>query len=162
MYSQITAFGRLTRDPELKYVNGPEGQVAVCNITIACDDRGGHSGKTHTGFLDFVFWARRGEVIADKLRKGDPILAFGAARTESWEDRDGKQHSRLRFRGTNFQFVPRTSAPEPARQEQRGRTWSGRDQEHSRRPVGREPTRFDDRTVEPPRHPEFDDSDIPF
>lgn len=109
MYSQIVAFGRLTRDPELRYVTGKEGQVAVCNITIACDDYS-RSGEKKTGFLDFVFWAGAGEAIAKHLVKGDPIFATGSARTETWTDEpSGQQRSRLRFRGRDFKFCPRVA-----------------------------------------------------
>lgn len=109
MYNQMTAFGRLVRDPELKYVNGPQGQVACCEVTIACDDHS-HSGDTKTAFLDFVFWAGRGEAIAQHLKKGDPILAVGSARTESWQTAEGQKRSRLRFRGREFKFIPRQQA----------------------------------------------------
>lgn len=111
MYSQLTAFGRLTRDPELRYVNGKEGQVAVCNITIACDDRS-RSGETKTGFFDFVFWAGAAEAIAKHLVKGDPILAMGSGRTETWTTQvsgGSKTHFRLKFRGREFKFCPRVA-----------------------------------------------------
>jgi single-strand DNA-binding protein len=120
MYNQLTAFGRLTRDPELRYVTGKEGQVAVCDITIACDDRS-RSGETKTGFFDFVFWAGAAEAIAKHLVKGDPILAIGSGRTETWitaanTPEPGQKRSRLKFRGREFKFCPRVatraSAPE--------------------------------------------------
>lgn len=113
MYSQLTAFGRLTRDPELRYVTGAEGQVAVCDITIACDDRS-RSGETKTGFFDFVFWAGAAEAIAKHLVKGDPILAIGSGRTETWTTpangpEPGQKRSRLKFRGKEFKFCPRVA-----------------------------------------------------
>lgn len=114
MYSQLTAYGRLTRDPELRYVNSANGQIAVCNVTIACSDVSTSSGekREYTAYYDFVFWAGQAETIAKHLKKGDPILVTGSGRTETWDAADGTKRSRLRFRGKEFRFSAGTKARE--------------------------------------------------
>ena len=106
MFNQLTAYGRLVRDPELRYVNAASGTVAVCNISIACSDVSTSSGekREYTGYFDFVFWDSQAENIAKYMKKGDPILAIGTGRTETWEDAQGTKRSRLRFKGSTFRF----------------------------------------------------------
>lgn len=123
MYSRLTAFGRLVRDPELKCVQGRDGKdVACCNITLACDDRA-FNGETKTAFIDFTFWAGAAEAIAKYLSKGDPLLAVGAPRTETWE-KDGDKRSKLKFRGLEFTFVPRGKTSEGVAAPPKSRRWS--------------------------------------
>lgn len=87
--------GRLTRDPELKYL--PSGS-AVCNFSIACSrfwkDKNGEK-KEDTTFIDCKAWAKSAEYIAG-LKKGRPVLAQGRLESESWEDKaSGQKRSRL-------------------------------------------------------------------
>lgn len=87
--------GRLTRDPELKYL--PSGS-AVCSFTIAASrfwkDKSGEK-KEDTTFVDCKAWAKSAEYIAG-LKKGRPVLAQGRLESETWEDKtSGQKRSRL-------------------------------------------------------------------
>ena len=102
--NKVFLMGNLTRDPEIRYT--PSG-AAVCNFGMAINRQwktpDGESRK-ETCFVDCQMWGRRGEVIAEYLRKGSPIFVEGHLRFEEWE-RDGQRRSRLRVNVDNFEFL---------------------------------------------------------
>ena len=75
--NKVFLMGNLTRDPEIRYT--PSG-AAVCNFGMAINRQwktpDGESRK-ETCFVDCQMWGRRGEVIAEYLRKGSPIFVEG-------------------------------------------------------------------------------------
>lgn len=105
-FNKVILAGNLTRDPELRYT--PKGS-AVCEIGIAVN----RSWKSETGenkeevtFVDVVAYGRTGEVIAQYLRKGRPILIEGRLKLDTWDDKQTNQkRSKMRVICENFQFL---------------------------------------------------------
>lgn len=92
----ITIAGRLTRDPELKYVSGGR---AVCEVSIANSrhykDKSGEK-KEETTFINATIWDKFAEYVGEKLRKGRPIIVEGRLKSESWEDKTtGQKRSKV-------------------------------------------------------------------
>ena len=92
----ITIAGRLTRDPELKYVAGGR---AVCEVSIANSrhykDKSGER-KEETVFVNATIWDKMAEYVGEKLRKGRPVIVEGRLKSESWEDKtSGQKRSQI-------------------------------------------------------------------
>ncbi len=89
----VTVVGRLTRDPEIRFA--PTG-MAVATFSVATNhryqDKGGQ-WKDEAAFIPCAAFGNHAEQLAQK-HKGEPVLATGRLRTESW-NRDGVNHSRL-------------------------------------------------------------------
>jgi len=68
MLNRVVLIGRLTRDPELKYLN--DG-TAVSNFTLAVE-RGysGRDGEKPVDFIPVVAWRKLGESCAEYLGRG--------------------------------------------------------------------------------------------
>jgi single-strand DNA-binding protein len=98
--NQVTLGGRLTRDPELRYI--PSG-TAVCEFGLAINRK--YKDKKEVTFVDIVAWGKTGETIQKFLKKGDPIFINGRLTFESWEDRQGNKRNRLKVTAHDFQFV---------------------------------------------------------
>lgn len=106
-YNHVTLMGNLCKDPELRYL--PSG-VAVCDLTIAVNrrwtDKQTNQKKEEVSFIDAVVWARAAEVIAEHLKKGNPILVDGELRQERWQDKNGGgNRSKIKVHVKSFQFV---------------------------------------------------------
>ncbi len=102
--NKVFLMGNLTRDPELRHI--PNG-TAVCDLGLAINRRyksGDGEQKEETCFVDITFWQRRGEVISEYLKKGDPIFIEGRLQLDQWETSDGRR-SKLKVIGENFQFI---------------------------------------------------------
>jgi len=105
-YNKVILLGNLTRDPELRYT--PKG-TAVAGLGLAVN----RSYKTESGeskeevtFLDVDAWGKQAEVIAQYLRKGNPIFIEGRLRLDQWDDKTtGQKRSALKVVLESFQFI---------------------------------------------------------
>ncbi len=102
--NKVFLMGNMTRDPELRYI--PSG-TAVCEFGVATNrqfkTRDGEQ-KEEVCFVDITFWGRRGEVISEYFKKGDPIFVEGRLKLDQWETSDGKR-SKITVVGEDFQFL---------------------------------------------------------
>ena len=105
-FNKVILAGNLTRDPELRYT--PKG-TAVARIGMAIN----RTWKNETGetkeevtFVDIEAWGRQGEVIAQYVKKGRPLLVEGRLRLDQWEDKNTHQkQSKLKVILESFSFL---------------------------------------------------------
>lgn len=96
--------GHLTKDPVTKFV--PSG-TAVTNFGLAVNNS--YTGKDGNKredvlFIECVAFGKRGETIAQYLKKGSAIFIEGALTLNTWE-KDGVKHSQIKLKVDNFQFI---------------------------------------------------------
>jgi single-strand DNA-binding protein len=105
-FNKVILAGNLTRDPELRYT--PKG-TAVAKIGLAVNRTWvGEDGqkKEEVSFIDVEAWGRQGEVIAQYMKKGRPLLIEGRLKLDSWEDKNTKQKvSKLKVVLESFSFI---------------------------------------------------------
>lgn len=82
--------GRLTRDPEVRYTQGPN-PTAIARYTLAVDRRGSKEGEQSADFIPCVAFGRAAEFAERYLRKGTKMLITGQIRTGSYTNRDGQK-----------------------------------------------------------------------
>ncbi|HTI69740.1 MAG TPA: single-stranded DNA-binding protein [Candidatus Limnocylindria bacterium] len=127
-FNKVILLGNLTRDPELRYT--PKG-TAVARLGLAVNRRyTGENNQTveEVTFLDVDAWGKSAELIAQYLRKGNPIFIEGRLKLDQWDDKNtGQKVSKLKVVLESFQFVggkggeggpggaPSSPAPRPAR-----------------------------------------------
>jgi single-strand DNA-binding protein len=110
--NNVTLLGRLIRDPEVRFA--PTG-TAVASIAIAANRRyqsRGGQWKDEAAYVPCSAFGRTAEQMAQKHR-GDPVLATGRLRTETWEQ-DGENHSRLVLIAETVHFILPASKPNGA------------------------------------------------
>jgi len=104
--NKVFLMGNLTRDPEVRYL--PAG-TAVCEFGMAVNRKyQTKDGQKHddTCFVDVTMWGKRGAVIAEYFKKGDPIYVEGRLNYDSWDDKQtGKKRSKLTVVAENFEFL---------------------------------------------------------
>jgi len=137
--NKVFLMGNLTRDPEIRYT---QTGMAITRIGLAINRRVRDSGtdqwRDETDFINVTAFARRGEVISEYFRKGDPILIEGRLNYRSWETQNGERRSALDVVMENFEFISRSGgggggggsqgeqgASEPSRAPQSQRPSSG-------------------------------------
>ena len=119
-FNRVVLMGNLTRDPQLRDA-GSTGHK-VCDMAIAV----GEKRKDSTGavreipcFVDFEAWDKIGELCAQYLHKGSPVLVEGKLQMDSWE-KDGVKHQKLKVRASTIKFLPqgeRLGGPQAPRPE---------------------------------------------
>lgn len=105
-FNKIVLMGNLTRDPEVRTT--PGGQ-SVANFSLAVNrtwkDQSGQTQEA-VSYIDCVAWGKVGEIIAQYLGKGRPILISGRLDQRSWEDKEtGGKRSKVEVVVEDFNFV---------------------------------------------------------
>ncbi len=86
--NRVLIAGRLTRDPDLKYVganNVPFCRLGLANTRYFKDKTSGER-REDTTFVDVTVWRAQAEFVGAHLRKGRPVLIEGSLTTNEWED----------------------------------------------------------------------------
>ena len=96
--------GRLTRDVDLKYIQG--SGMAVSNFAIAVDrEFTGKDGKKDTDFIDIQVWGKSAENCANYIGKGSLVAIQGAIRVDSYQDQEGNNRKITRVNANRVQFL---------------------------------------------------------
>ena len=102
--NNVVLVGRLTRDPELKYI--PGSGVAVTNFAIAVDrEFSGKDGKKETDFIDIQVWGKSAENCANYIGKGSLVAIQGSIRVDSYQDQEGNNRKITRVNANRVQFL---------------------------------------------------------
>jgi len=83
--------GRLTKDPQSGRTKGDQ---AWARFAIAHDDW--RNGKAETDFWEVSCFGKTAE-IAEKLRKGAPVIVEARLGRDRWTDKDGKEQDATRL-----------------------------------------------------------------
>ncbi len=104
--NRVILMGGLTRDPQTK--NLPGGS-SVCEFGLAMNRKfktASGESRDEVTFVDCTAFGKTGEVIAQYMAKGKPILIEGRLKLDSWDDKNGGgKRSKLTVVVENFQFV---------------------------------------------------------
>ena len=83
--NNIMLVGRLTKDPESKYL--PSGS-AVVEFSIANNYYVKSKNSNEVNYFDVVAYNKFAETIAKYLTKGKQVVINGTLRQERWQDKD--------------------------------------------------------------------------
>ena len=98
--NKVILIGRLTKDPELRYVAG--SGTAVCRFTVAINRQ---FKKDETDFINCVAFNKQGEAIAQYVTKGRQLAVTGSIRTGSYDGQDGVKRYTTDVIVESFEFI---------------------------------------------------------
>lgn len=108
--NKILLSGRLTRDPELKFI--PSG-TAVCEMRVAAGrsfyDKNAGEKREETLFINVTAWGKTAEFCDKYFQKGKGIFVEGRLKQDQWE-RDGQKHERISVVADRVQFAESKAA----------------------------------------------------
>lgn len=137
----ITVAGRLTRNAELRRSQSGD---PVLGFSVAVDDRSTRD-KT-TLFFDCSIWGKRGEALAQYLKKGTAVTVAGDLGTR---DHNGKTYLTVRVNELTIQGGGETARYSPGETRKASRPSSAHPSQFATEQSGYV-------------HDEMDDSEIPF
>lgn len=104
-FNKVVLMGNLTRDVEMRTT--PSGQ-SVGNFSLAVSrswkDQNGQT-QEQTSFINCVAWGKPGEIIAQYVQKGSPLLVSGRLDQRSYDDKDGNKRQAVEVVVEDFTFV---------------------------------------------------------
>ena len=115
--NSVSLVGRLVKDPESGQTKNGK---SVCKFCIAVDKWGKDAGAS---FINCVAWDKRGETIAQYVKKGHLIAVQGRLDQSSYE-KDGKKQSYTSVIVDDFSFMSskgdNDNSDKPSSQDQDG------------------------------------------
>lgn len=88
--NKVILIGRLTRDPEIKHVEG-ESPMTIGRYTLAVDKRGKQKeGQPTADFISCVAFGRNGEFAEKYLKQGVKIAVTGRIQTGKYTNKEGQ------------------------------------------------------------------------
>ncbi len=104
-FNKVILMGNLTRDVEMRTTTS--GQT-VANFSLAVSrswkDQNGQT-QEQTSFINCVAWGKAGEIVAQYVKKGDPLLVSGRLDQRSYEDKDGNKRQAVEVNVEDFNFI---------------------------------------------------------
>ncbi len=104
-FNKVILMGNLTRDIELRTT--PSGQTVASfslAVTRTWKDQSG-TQQDQTSFINCVAWGKVGEILAQYVKKGSPLLVSGRLDQRSYEDKDGNKRQAVEVVVEDFNFV---------------------------------------------------------
>jgi len=97
MLNKVFLIGRLTRDPEIRFL--PSG-LQVTSFTVAVNrpykTKGSDEWKEETYFFDIEAFGMLAERLGKQLGKGTQILIEGQLRQDRWETASGEKRTKVK------------------------------------------------------------------
>lgn len=104
MLNRVILIGRLTRDPELKYI--PSG-TPVASFTLAVDRPFvNKEGEREADFIPIVVWRKQAENCANYLGKGSLVAVDGRMQVRTYEQ-DGQRRYITEVVADSVRFLDR-------------------------------------------------------
>ena len=102
--NHVVLIGRLTKDVELKYIQGTGTPVA--NFAIAVDrEFAGKDGKKEVDFIDIQVWGKSAENCSNDIGKGSLVGIQGSIRIDLYQNKEGENRKITRVNANRVQFL---------------------------------------------------------
>ena len=100
----IMLIGRLTKDPELRYLASTGNAVARFSIAVnrpfAKKD-----AEVTADFFNIVVWGKRAETCTNYLQKGLQVAIQGRLQNNNYTDKDGVKRYSIEVIAENVEFI---------------------------------------------------------
>lgn len=89
MLNEVVLMGRLTRDPETRYIQGGDSSATRFTLAVDRDYKAAGEDRPKTDFISCTAWNKTGEFISRNFRQGNMIAVTGSIETGSYTNKDG-------------------------------------------------------------------------
>ena len=102
--NSVSLVGRLTKDPELRYI--PNSGTPVATFTIAIDrDYKKKDGTKETDFIPIEIIGKAAEFCANYITKGRLVAIQGNLRVDRYQTQDGENRTFTKVSGRSVQAL---------------------------------------------------------
>ena len=117
MLNKVFLIGRLTRDPEIRFL--PSGsQVTSFTIAVNRPYRVNNEWKEETYFFDVESFGVLAERLGKQLNKGTQILIEGQLRQDRWETASGEKRTKIKVVADKVNIISGKTQERPVEREE--------------------------------------------
>lgn len=87
--NKVILVARLVRDPEIKYTQTANGDMAIGRFTVACDRKFKRDGEPTADFINCVAFGKTAEFLEKYCHQGTKLVVEGRWQTGSYKNKDG-------------------------------------------------------------------------
>ena len=127
--NNVNLVGRLTRDPELRFI--PQSGTAVARFRMAVNREFKREGQPDADFFNIVVWGKSAENCANYLKKGRLVAVNGSMRNNNYEDKNGVKHYTIEINANRVQFLEWGDDSKPQQNQQQPQNNQGSQQKPS-------------------------------
>lgn len=102
--NSLTLIGRLTKDPELRYISSTGNAVARFSIAVNRPFAKKDADVT-ADFFNIVVWGKRAETCANYLQKGLQVAIQGRLQNNNYTDKNGVKQYSVEVIAENVEFI---------------------------------------------------------
>lgn len=150
--NSVVLIGRLTRDPEIRYI---QSDMAVCTFTLAVDRQYRKDGDQTADFIRIKTFGKQAENCDRYLAKGRQVGVQGRIQTGSYTNKDGQKVYTTDVIAGRVEFL---ASPNNRQSNQQGSQQSQQQTESRPAPQERQ-MRYDDLDADLPEGYEYIDED---
>ena len=102
--NKVLIAGRLTRDPDLKYVTSGDPLTKLGLATSKKYKSKTGEMKEETVFYNVTIWGKSAEWLAENLKSGAAVMIEGSLTSNEWEDKEtGQKRSAVEVKAQRVQ-----------------------------------------------------------
>jgi|UPI0004898AFF single-strand DNA-binding protein len=108
--NKVILMGRLTRDPEVRYSPGQNGdQFAISRFSIAVDRRfvrkAQDGNDVTTDFFNCTAFGKQGEFVDKYLKQGTKVVVVGRIENDNYTNKNGEKVFSVRVVAEEIEFA---------------------------------------------------------
>lgn len=89
MFNQVGLMGRITREPEIKFLQSTNNSVIRFSVAVERDYKTAGEERPKADFINCVAWNKMAEFISKNFAKGSMIMLTGRIETGSYDNANG-------------------------------------------------------------------------
>lgn len=103
--NKLILMGRLTADPEVRYIAQGDNNMAIARYNLAVDRRFIRDGEATADFIRCVAFGKQGEFAEKYLKKGTKIVIEGRLQSGSYTNKEGQKIYTMEVVVENSEFA---------------------------------------------------------
>ncbi len=109
--NKVILMGRLTRDPDIRYSNNSNGQMAIARFSLAVDRRFKRAGDSvDADFFNCTAFGKQAEFVERYLKQGTKILMSGRIQNDNYTNKEGQKVYSVQVIAEEIEFAESKNA----------------------------------------------------
>ncbi len=105
-FNKVIIAGRLTRDPDMKYLGSGNAFCAWGMATNRYYNDNNGERQQEVCFIDVKAFGRQAEIVANYVQKGNPLFVEGRLSFYQYETENGERRNKLSVIAEKVQLLP--------------------------------------------------------